>query len=122
MSALQETVYLGRNNAIRLQLSEDGIDFATAYPEVTPTRWILIIHDDPEIVVDSDDSPTVFDWTALTSTLEIRLGSVVTEAMTYTSASLVVYSAYWPDGVVWVNPTCTPDTLKIRVCNIPVLT
>jgi hypothetical protein len=122
MSALNETVYLGRNNAIRLQLSEDGVDFYTAYPDVTPTRWILIIHTAAEIVVDSLVEPAAFDWTAETSTLELRLGNIFTEVMGYTITSLVVYSAYWPDGVVWVNPTCTPDTLKIRVCNIPVIT
>jgi len=28
-----------------------------------------------------------------------------------------VYAAEWPQGLVWLHPTCTPDKLTIRVCS-----
>ena len=117
MSSLKETVYVGRNNAIRLILNEDGIAFHTAYPTVVPTKWVLTINTTPAITIDSGTSPAAFDWDAPTSVLELRLGSLLSTAINYTTSILTVYSAQWPEGMVWVNPTCTPDKLLIRVCD-----
>lgn len=116
MSTLKETVFVNRNNAVRLELKEDGVLFQTAYPAVTPTRWILTINDTTPIVVDSDTAPTAFDWDGTTSVLELRLGALVSTALTYTLCTLVMYAAEWPLGLVWINPTCTPDKLTIRIC------
>ena len=44
MSTLKETIYAGRNNTIRLLLSEDDQLFHVAYPDVTPTRWVFTVH------------------------------------------------------------------------------
>ena len=118
MSTLKETVYVGRNNTIRLLLSEDDQLFHDAYPEVTPTRWVFTIYAATPIVVDSDTTPTAFDWDAATSILEMRLGGLVADALAYTNTSLVMYSSVWPLGIVWANPTCSPDKLQVRVCDI----
>jgi len=117
MSSLKETVYIGRNNAIRLILNEDGVAFHTAYPDVDPTQWVLTISTTPAITIDSDVNPEAFDWDETTSVLELRLGAMLSTAFNYTTAILTVYAAQWPDGMVWVNPTCTPDKLLIRVCD-----
>ncbi len=117
MSSLKETVYLGRNNAIRLILNEDGVVFHTAYPDVDPTRWVLTINTTPEIEIDSDVNPEAFDWDETSSVLELRLGALVSTAFDYTTSILTVYAAQWPEGMTWVNPICTPDKLLIRVCD-----
>lgn len=118
MSTLKETVYAGRNNAIRIALSEDGVLFQVAYPDVNPTRWLLTIEADTPITIDSDVNPEGFDWDSETSVLELRLGSLVSDALGYTLCTLVMYSIEWPAGLVWMNPTCTPDKLTIRVCTL----
>jgi len=118
MSTLKETVFAGRNNTIRLLLSEDDQLFHVAYPDVTPTRWVFTIYAVPPIVVDSDTTPAAFDWNGETSILEMRLGGLVADALAYTNTALVMYSPVWPSGVVWVNPNCSPDKLQVRVCTV----
>ena len=117
MSTVKETIFVGRNNVIRLILSEEGTLFADAYPGITPTRWVFTINTTVPIIVDSDITPLAFDWDVVHSIVEIHLGALVTTAVGYTSATLVIYSSIWPDGVVWINPTCTPDKLLVRVCD-----
>lgn len=118
MSDIKETIFAGRNNVIRLQLSEDAQLFHEAYPDVTPTRWVLTIYAAMPIVVDSDVTASAFDWDEAISVLELRLGSLVTDLLAYTNTSLVMYSAGWPLGIVWANPTCTPDKLQVRICTV----
>lgn len=115
---IKETIYANRNNVIRLLLSEDDQEFHVAYPAITPTRWIFTIYTAVPTVVDSNDSPTSFDWDGATSILELKLGSLLSQALDYTDTSLVMYSSVWPSGIVWANPTCSPDRLKIRVCTM----
>jgi hypothetical protein len=117
MSSLKETVYVGRNNAIRLILNEDDVAFHTAYPTVDPTRWVLTINAIPAIEIDSDVNPEAFNWDETTSVLELRLGALLSTAFDYTTSILTVYAAQWPNGMTWVNPNCTPDKLLIRVCD-----
>lgn len=117
MSALKETVFVGRNNVLRLTLSEDATPFATAYPSTTPTRWVFTINTTPPVIIDSSTTPSAFDWDAVNSILEIRPGSLVSAAVDYTLATLVIYAAEWPEGLVWVSPTCTPDKILVRVCD-----
>jgi hypothetical protein len=69
------------------------------------------------IEIDSDDYASAFNWDDTTSILEIRIGTLVLEALEYTAATLVMYSTEWPSGLVWMNPTCTPDKLYIRLCD-----
>lgn len=118
MSTLKETVFVNRDNVIRLALYEDGILFQTAYPSVVPNRFVLTINSDPEIEVDSNSEPTAFGWDDSTSTLELSLGSILSTAMSYTPCTLVIYSSQWPDGICWFNPTCSPDKLMIRACTL----
>jgi hypothetical protein len=116
MSLLRETFFAAHNNVIRLTLSEDTSVFSVAYPTVTPTRWLFTIHATVPIVADSLITPNAFEWDAVHSILEIKLGTLVTTAMNYTASTLVVYAAEWPEGLVWFNPTCTPDKVFIRIC------
>lgn len=114
MTTLKETVFIDRDNVVRLQLLEDGRPFATAYPDTTPTRWVLTFG---AVTLDSDAVPTAFAWDAANSVLELNLGAQVADEMDFTAALLLVYAAEWPQGLVWLHPTCTPDKLTIRVCS-----
>ena len=117
MSQLRETIFLGRDNVIRLQLSEDRVLFNKAYPNINPDRWVLTINSELPLVIDSELNPEVFDWGDEESILELNLGQFLTEMMPFTPTTLVLYTVQWPHGLVWFNPTCTPDQLLIRVCN-----
>jgi hypothetical protein len=117
MSTLKETVFVGKDNEIRLLLKEDDIVLMTAYPSLVPSRWQLTIASDPEILIDSDTNPDAFNWISESSILELAIGSIVTTAMGYTSATLRMYAPIFPNGVVLIHPTCTPDKLKIRICD-----
>ena len=117
MSTVKETVFIDRDNSIRLILSEEGTLFADKYPGITPTRWVFTINTTVPIVVDSTVTPSAFTWDGVHSIIEIHLGALVTTAVGYTTATLVIYSPIWPDGVVWINPTCTPDKLLVRICD-----
>ena len=114
MSTLKETLYVGRDNTIRIALYEDEVLFHTAYPDVTPSRWVLTID---ATVIDSDTTPTAFNWDETTSVLELNLGTLITTAFDYTASILVMYAVPWPNGLVWFNPTCTPTKLLIRSCD-----
>lgn len=118
MSTVKESVFINRDNVIRLVLYEDGELFQTVYPSVTPDRWIFKINSSPITEIDSEDYPEAFGWDSSTSTLELSLGSLLTTAMNYTACTLVLYATEWPDGIVWFNPSCSPDKLMIRVCNL----
>lgn len=109
---LKETIYAGRNNSIRLKILEDGIPFAIAYPTVTPTRWVLVVG---SLIFDSTDIPNSFSWDSETSVLEILLGNQVASAIDFTAAEMTLYSAEWPDGVIWLHPTASQDRLLIRI-------
>lgn len=110
---LNETIYIGRDNAIRLQLLEDGVAFATVYPSVTPTRWVLAVD---TLLFDSAVNPEAFAWDSASSTLELTLGNLVTVALDPPEAAeLTVFSSEWPDGIVWLHPVSTPDRLYITV-------
>lgn len=112
MSDLNEIVYIGHDNAVRLMLMEDGAPFAEKYPNVTPDRFVVTFGGKE---IDSDQVPSAFRWIAEESTVEMNLGPVVTEECVPTSAKIVVYAAPWPNGIVWVHPTSTPDHLYLRV-------
>lgn len=114
---IKETIFANRDNVIRLQLLEDGVLFFDKYPEVVVSRWVFTLNTTVPIVVDSQITAGAFIWTLLTSTLELKLGSTILSAIDYTPTTLVLYSTEWPNGLVWINPTCTPSKLSIRVCN-----
>lgn len=107
-----------RDNVVRLRLVEDGEPLHVRY-EVSPTftRFVLKLG---STTVDSNTVPTAFDYDPLTSVLELRLANAVgvvdfTVAMARTPTTLILYSAAWGNGVVWLHPTSTPDRLDIQV-------
>ena len=95
MAALRETAYLGRNNAIDLQLQADGaaVDLSSV------TRMILR---DVSCTweVDSTTSPGAFDWSAGDGVLSIALGDEVIAPGAY-SVWLIIYDPTDTDGLVW---------------------
>ena len=116
MSELRETVYIGYDNAIRLALTEDDDALMTAYPTLSPSRWVLTIQHTTPITFDSATAASAFDWDSTDSILELYLGPEVTEEIGYTAATLVMYDAtLFPNGLVLLHPSTTPDRLKIRI-------
>ena len=113
MTTLKETAFVDHDNKIRLQLYEDDVVFATAYPTTTPSAWLLEMGDE---TIDSTVNPECFTWDGTNSILELNLGGFFTEEVPFTSVKLTVIADIWPNGVVWVHPTCTPDRLMIHVC------
>ena len=116
MSAeLVELVYTERDNAIDLELREDGVAVNLA----ALTRARLELFEDVEspgapIVVDSTITPTAFDWATLGSSgvLRLVLGALVV-AGTY-NARLVLYDATNTAGIVWAHETKSGTRLIIR--------
>lgn len=117
MSTLKETVFISRGNEIRLLLKEDGVALMTAYPSLAPSRWVLTINASTPITVDSNTNPEAFTWDADNSILEIAAGALVgSSTLAYTAATLTLYAPTFSSGVILLHPTCTPDKLKIRIC------
>ncbi|MCP5197645.1 MAG: hypothetical protein H6974_12815 [Gammaproteobacteria bacterium] len=59
-----------------------------------------------------------FSYDVDTSVLTLDLSKYLTaqaDPNTKTAATLTVYSADWPDGVVWLHSSGTPDKLNIQV-------
>jgi hypothetical protein len=119
MSKLIETIYVGRDNAIRLTLSEDSVPLKIAYPNLSPTRWLMTIHTDTPIVFDSSVDSTAFDWDDESSVLQIQIGPLVTaeNAVSKAATTLRMFSGEFPNGVVFAHPTCTKDKLFITICS-----
>ena len=119
MSKLVETIYVGRDNAIRLTLLEDQTPLKEVYTNLSPTRWLLTIHAQTPIVFDSDIDSTAFDWDSTSSVLQIQIGPLVgsEHATLKASTTLRMFSAEFPNGVVFAHPTCTTDKLYITICS-----
>ena len=118
MSKLKETVFVGRDNGIRLSLYEDGIALMTAYPDLVPTRWLLTIHSTTPIEFDSD-TDSVFSWDSENSIVEISIGSSLTtsDATASVPVTLRLFADIFSNGIVLLHPTCTPDKLYITICS-----
>jgi hypothetical protein len=88
-----EIVYLGRDNTIDLQLLVDG----QPADLLNTTRMTLEIGD---TLVDSDLSPSAFDWQQGNGKLVLKLGGENLTPGTY-MATLTVYNETAPNGIVW---------------------
>lgn len=95
---LTEKVYVGFDNAIELELTDDGAAVALA----SVTRVVLNLG---AALLDSDTDSGVFDWSS-GSLLVMKLGNATgIESLVGThSARLIVYTALETNGVVWLDP------------------
>ena len=118
MGKLKEVVFTGRDNVIRLALAEDGTPLMAAYPELIPARWLLTIHAATSVDIDSDIDTEAFVWDPDASVIELRLGVVLTNSAPVSAAActLSLFSTEFPNGVILVHPTCTPDRLMLTIC------
>lgn len=119
MSSIEERVYLARNNAIDLELREDGV--AVDLSAVTRVRLELFDQADADadpIVADSNDTPGILDLTdGASGMLRLVLGAVLSSAGSY-RARLVLYDDVNTDGLVWTHELtsgCAGTDLTIRV-------
>lgn len=93
MPQINERVYNNRDNAIGLELLNDGVEIAT-YDDITRVQ----VEIDDAIVADSNDDPSWFDWTG--GKLLMRLGFAGITAGSYI-ANLIIYDATNVNGVFW---------------------
>lgn len=110
--ALQETVYLNRDNAIKLGLTVDGAAISASYI----TRVVVKLTDDDGNVTsfDSATDTSVFDWdteTALVSDTEtyilvIKLQDAATPPDVGDDyvLDLILYDSLNPNGIHWDSP------------------
>lgn len=92
---ITETVYLGRDNSIDLQLVADGVVAALS----SVTR-IDVVSAQGEWAVSSSDAPEAFDWSAGNGMVDISLGQQGIPPGRH-SCFLVVYDQGNPHGIVW---------------------
>jgi hypothetical protein len=62
--------------------------------------------------LDSDALDDSFSWDSEQSILTLSLGGADLDTGS-SLVQLVIYSDLWPDGVVWIHPTRTPDKLRL---------
>lgn len=94
MSHIKEVVYTGRDNTVDLILTEDGV----AIDHTTLNRVVLKFNGGLSDI-DSDVSPTLFDYSAA-SKLVLKLGASALPVGKHWMR-LVVYDPSNPNGVHW---------------------
>lgn len=111
---LREAVWIGKDNAIDLQLLEDGV--AKDISATTRAVLTLIKSGVTDIVIDSAVESGVFDWSTAGATgkLTMKLGGVSSLVAGTYKARLELYDAGNANGIVWVG-TKTPTRLTIEI-------
>ena len=89
---IKETVYIGRDNSIAIQLVADG----TAITHTDITR--VVIKGFPT-TLDSDTSASLFDWSDSTK-LVLSLGAANIAAGSY-KITPIIYLPTYTSGIVW---------------------
>lgn len=117
--ALQETIYLNRDNAIKLGLTVDGVPFDAS----TLTRVVVKLTDDDGNIttIDSSTDPSAFDYTSETAQVsDTTTGILVLKLQDAASPptvrddytlDLVLYDAFNANGINWDSP------FPVRVVN-----
>ena len=110
--ALQETVYLNRDNAIKLGLTVDGAPISAT----NLTRVVVKLTDDDGNVstFDSTTDTSAFDWTTETAQVsDTETGILVIKLQDATTPpavgddyvlNLIVYDTNNPNGIHWDSP------------------
>lgn len=100
---MRETVYLGRDNTIELELSVDGTPLTASQMQAI-TRLELIYNGQ---TISSETEPDAFDWSTREAqgVVILALGSVSMATGTDLAADLIVYSSDNPNGIKWPSFT-----------------
>ena len=107
--ALEADVWIGRANELALQLLSDGAaqDLVQAPPAgLGLTRAVLKLGGEAGLSIDSQTEPARFDigvTEATTLTITPGLAAGIEQWEGKQAAVLVVYSAAWPQGLVWAR-------------------
>lgn len=102
MSRIVEIIYLGRDNAIDVQLKTDGV-----VADLGPITQIDLIEKDGIWLVSSATSSEAFDWTVGNGTVSMQLGGEALPIGTH-KCYLIIYDPTNPNGIVW-------EDLKVTV-------
>lgn len=102
-----ENVYLGHDNVVRIIVSDSGTPLNLA----GITRMTLELQG-AGVVVDSDETPRLIDWSQGGGVVEFELGDLVIAPGTY-DATLVAYDPLHTDGQVICHPA--GSRLQFRV-------
>ena len=110
--ALREKIYLGRDNAIKLVLTADGVPVNAA----TLTRVVAVLTDGDgnEVTFDSATDTNAFDWTSETAQVsDTETGILVVKLQDANSPpsvgddytmDIIVYDTLNADGIHWDSP------------------
>jgi hypothetical protein len=123
MNTITEFAFAGRDNAIDIQLREDGLpQDISGLTRATLNLQDLANPDDALVLIDSSLHPGIFDWLTrgAEGILQINggtLADVLAKATNY-NARLTIYDATLTNGLVWTHEAttgCTGTRLIIRV-------
>ena len=95
MSSQRITVYKGRDNTESIEFLDGGT--VQNLSDITRVKLIL----NSSTTIDSDDSPSAFDWTSDTSQLDLILGSESLTVGSYEDTEIILYDAVNTSGVHW---------------------
>lgn len=95
MSTQRITVYKGRDNTESIQFLDGGS--VQNLSDITRVKLIL----NASTTVDSNDSPSAFDWTSDTDQLDLTLGGLSLTVGSYEDTEIVMYDAVNTSGVNW---------------------
>lgn len=95
MSRVSEIIYLGRDNAIDVQLKDDG-----AVADLGSVSRIDLVEQSGAWSVSSSTSPNAFDWLGGDGRVSMILGGETIPTGTH-RCYLVVYDPTNTDGIVW---------------------
>lgn len=95
MSDQRITVYKSRDNTESLQFLDGGT--VQDLSDITRVKLIL----DGSTTIDSDDTPSAFDWTSNSEQLDLKLGGVSLTVGSYENTEIVLYDAVNTSGVHW---------------------
>jgi hypothetical protein len=112
-TTVYNTVYLGFDNELKVELSQTDVHGAVTYPNFAAITDMAIYY--LEKFYNSTDNNGVFDWATYKDDhiVGIKFGLCDNlELGKDAAAELIVYDPSHPDGIVW-------DTLALKVVELP---
>ena len=89
-----EYIWLGRDNEIDLQMNADDSPM-----DLSGLTKMELVFDDGTII-DSDISPTAFDWSVGSGTVKLVLGRESIDSGYY-MMTVIIYDATYTNGLIW---------------------
>lgn len=99
---MRETVYLGRDNPVKLQLVDSITSTPLDFTSVSKFELVLRLSGETDIAFDSDMNPAVFDWSEGSGKVNLYLGQEPI-AESIRMARLIAYDPAHPNGQTLIH-------------------